>query len=146
VPKNEGQQHLYSPLSGHPRDPPLGHPPRPALRRAPIAPSVGTLSLSVGHPCTLRWVSVRLRQAPVHPLLGTRPGIRLPCSPSKYRGHPGRSIELLRWAIPPDIEFFSSASLLTAIFIHFLEISSTFQKINPPLRNFILCSKSAPTA
>jgi hypothetical protein len=44
VPKKEGQQHLYSPPSGHPRDPPLGtclpplgpvHPPlgtRPGIR------------------------------------------------------------------------------------------------------------------
>jgi hypothetical protein len=65
VPKKEGQQPLYSPPLGHPRDPPLGYPPRPrppsgthpalcratrGLRRAPVRPPSGTRTPSVGHP------------------------------------------------------------------------------------------------
>jgi hypothetical protein len=101
-------------------------------------PLSGTHSLSIGHPSTLRW-------ALVHPPLGTRPGVHLPCSPSRYRGPPWS----LRWATPSGhskIKFFSSTSLLTEVFIHFPESSSTdyknastFQKINQLLRNFILC-------
>jgi hypothetical protein len=68
----------------------------PALRRAPIEPSVGPLPLSIGHPCALRWVPVPLRRAPVHPPLDTRPGVRLPCSPNGYRGPPSS----LQWASP----------------------------------------------
>jgi hypothetical protein len=78
VPKKEGHQPLYSPPLGHPRD--------PALRRTHIQPSVRPLPVSVGHPCALR-------RASVHPPLGTRPGVRLPCSPIGYRG-------LLRRATP----------------------------------------------
>jgi hypothetical protein len=57
VPKKEGQQPLYSPLLGHPRDPPLGHPPRPC-------PSSGTHR-------ALRWATLALRRAPVRPTSGT---------------------------------------------------------------------------
>jgi hypothetical protein len=52
-----GQALLYSSPSGHPRDPPLGHPPRSTLCRAPVHPPSGTRPpptgarpLSVGHP------------------------------------------------------------------------------------------------
>jgi hypothetical protein len=79
------------------------HPQDPALRRAPIAPSVGPLPLSVGplplsvrHPCALVRAPVPLRRAPVHPPLGTRPGVRLPCSTIRYRRPPSS----LRWASP----------------------------------------------
>jgi hypothetical protein len=71
VAKTEGYHHLYSSV---------GPPPR-ALRRAPIAPSVGPLSISVRHPCAFCWV-------PIHLPLGTRPNVRLPCSPIGYRGPP----------------------------------------------------------
>jgi hypothetical protein len=78
VPKKEVHQPLYSP--------PLGHPLRPrppsgihrALRRATPG---------------LRRALVPLRRAPVHPPLGTRPSVRLPCSSIGYRGP-------LRWATP----------------------------------------------
>jgi hypothetical protein len=59
VPKKEGQQHLYSPPLGHPRDPPLGHPLRPR-------PPSGTHR-------ALRWATPALRQAPVRPPSGTCP-------------------------------------------------------------------------
>jgi hypothetical protein len=91
VPKNVGQQHLYTPPSGHPRDPPLGHSSRPPLCRASIAPSVK-------HPCALH-------QAPVRPLSGPSAlrwtPVRVsvcPARPMGITGHPGHSIELLRRA------------------------------------------------
>jgi hypothetical protein len=111
----------------------------PALCRAPIAPSVRPLPLSVGHPCTHRQALVRLRQAPVHPLLGTRPSVRLPYSPIGYRGPPSSLRRATPSSPPSDIEFFSSASLLTAIFIHFPESSSTVQKMHPLSKKLIHC-------
>jgi hypothetical protein len=66
------------------------------------------------------------------------PGVRLPYSPTGYRGPPWS----LRWATPSghsDIEFFSSASLLTAFFIHFPESSSTNHKMHPLSRKLIAC-------
>jgi hypothetical protein len=101
MPKKEGHQPLYTPPLGHPRD--------PALRRANIEPSVGPLPVSLGHPCALRRAPVPLRRAPVHPPLGTRPGVRLPCSPIGYRGllrrasPSGYSVRLLRLAHHPTI-------------------------------------------
>jgi hypothetical protein len=111
-------------------------PRNPALYQAPIAPSVGPLPLSIGHlfasigrPSNLRWTPVQLSVCPTHPL-----GIE---------GHLHHSVGLLRRATPlgppSDIEFFSSASLLTAIFIHFPESSSTIQKMHPLLRKLIHC-------
>jgi hypothetical protein len=65
VPKKEGHQPLYSPPLDHPRDPPLGHPPRPrppsgthralhratpGLRRVPVRPPSGARPPSGGHP------------------------------------------------------------------------------------------------
>jgi hypothetical protein len=74
VPKKEGQQPLYSPPLGHPRDPLLGHPPRPR-------PPSGTHR-------ALRRAIPALRRAPMCPPLGTRPGVCLPCSPIGYCGPP----------------------------------------------------------
>jgi hypothetical protein len=133
VSKNEGQQYLYSPPLGHPWDPPLDHPPRPTLHRAPIVSSIGPLPLSIGHPCTFHWALVRLWRAPVHPPLSTRSSVHLPYSPSGYRGPPWS----LHRATPSDIKFFSSTSLLIAIFIHFLESSSIAQKMHPLSRKLI---------
>jgi hypothetical protein len=103
------------PFVGHPSRPLLGHSRSPSGTRAP---SVEHLSASVG---------------PIHPSLGTRPGVRLPCSPSGYRGPPWS----LRRATPSDIELFSSASLFTAVFIHFPKISSTVQRMHPLSRECI---------
>jgi hypothetical protein len=116
VPKNVDQPLLYTPPSGHPRDPPLGHPPRPTLYRAPMCPPSGTRPLSVGHP----------------------PGCRLPYSPTEYRG---RSVRPFRRAIPSGIEFISFASLLTIVFIHFQESSSTDHKMHPLSKKLITCSE-----
>jgi hypothetical protein len=89
MPKKEGQQHLYSPPLGHPRDLPLGHPWRPR-------PPSGTHRVLRQATPALRQAPVRLHRAPVHPLLGTRPGVRLPYSPIGYRGPPS----LLRRVTP----------------------------------------------
>jgi hypothetical protein len=92
VPKKEGHQPLYSPPLGHPRDPPLRHPPRPC-------PPSGT------HRALCR-ATPGLRRAHVHPPLGTHPGVRLPCSPIGYRGllcratPSGLSVKPLRPASP----------------------------------------------
>jgi hypothetical protein len=84
----------------------------------------------VEHPCALR-------RAPVHSPLGTCPGARLPYSPTGYR----RSVGPFRRATPSGIDFISSASLLTVVFIHFQEISSTDQKMHPLSRKLITCSE-----
>jgi hypothetical protein len=145
-----------------PQDPPsVGHPLHPSLdihrarRRAPIPPSVWPLPFSVRHLCALHHAPIRLRWTPVHPPLGTYPGVYLPYSPSGYRRLPWS----LRRATPSNIKFFHPLHYLwpfSSIFqkfhplsrecIHCPENASTFQKINPLLRNFILCSESAPTA
>jgi hypothetical protein len=107
-----GQPLLYIPLSGHPRNLPLGHFPRPTLRRAPVRPP-----------------------------LGTRPGVRLPYSPTRYRG---RFVGPFRRATPSghsDIKKISSASLLPSVFIHFPESSSTDHKMHPLSRKLITCSE-----
>jgi hypothetical protein len=93
---------------------------------------------SVGHPCALNRAPVRPRRALVHSPLGTRPGVRLPYSPTGYRS---RSVGPFRRAIPSGIEFISSASLLTAVFIHFQESSSTDHKMHPLSRKLITCSE-----
>jgi hypothetical protein len=85
---------------------------------------------SIGHPCALR-------RAPVHSPLGTRPGARLPYSPTGYC----RSVGPFCWATPSGIEFISSASLLTVVFIHFQESSSTNHKMHPLSRKLITCSE-----
>jgi hypothetical protein len=72
VPKKEGQEHLYSPPLGHPRDLPLGHPPRPR-------PPSGTHR-------ALRRATPALRQAPVRPLSSTCPPLSSARPPSV--GHP----------------------------------------------------------
>jgi hypothetical protein len=113
VPRNVGQALLYSPPSGHPRDPPLGHPPRPTLCRAPMRPPSGARP-----PPTV----------PVHSSLGTHPGARLPYSPIGYR----HSVGPFRRATP---------SLLTVVFIHFQESSSTDHKMHPLSRKLITCSE-----
>jgi hypothetical protein len=59
VPRNVGQALLYSPPSGHPRDSPLGHPPRPTLRRAPVRPP--------RRPSTLCWAPARVPVCPTLP-------------------------------------------------------------------------------
>jgi hypothetical protein len=81
VSKKEGQQPLYSPPLGHPQAPPLGHPPRP---RPPSGTHRALLRATPG----LCRALVPLRRAPVHPPLGTRPGVHLHCSPIGYRGPP----------------------------------------------------------
>jgi hypothetical protein len=119
VPENEGQQHLYSPPLGHPRDLPLGHLPRPrppsgthrALRRATPA-LCWAPSPSNGHPSTLRWTPVRVSICPAHPL-----GIT---------GHPRFSVELFRWATPsspPSHNLYKYPYLtLLCLYYFFLEI------------------------
>jgi hypothetical protein len=81
---------------------------------------------SFGNPCALR-------RAPVHSPLGTCSGARLPYSPTVC--------PTLRWAIPSGIECISSASLLTVVFIHFQESSSTNHKMHPLSRKLITCSE-----
>jgi hypothetical protein len=93
---------------------------------------------SVEHPCALRWAPVRPRRAPVHSLLGIRPGVLLPYSPT---GYCDRSVGPFRQATPSGIEFISSASLLTTVFIHFQENSSTDHKMHPLSRKLITCSE-----
>jgi hypothetical protein len=93
---------------------------------------------SVGHPCALHRAPVHPRRAPVHSPLGTCPGIRLPYSPTGYRGC---SVGPFRRATPSGIEFISSASLLTIVFIHFQESSSTDHKMHPLSRKLITCSE-----
>jgi hypothetical protein len=86
---------------------------------------------SVEHPCTLC-------RAPVHSPLGTRPGARLPYSPTRYHG---RFVGPFRRATPSSIEFISSTSLLTVVFIHFQESSSTYHKMHPLSIKLITCSE-----
>jgi hypothetical protein len=85
---------------------------------------------SVGDPCALR-------RAPVHSPLGTRQGARLPYYPTGYR----RSVGPFRRATPSGIECILSASLLTVVFIHFQESSSTDHKMHPLSRKLITCSE-----
>jgi hypothetical protein len=91
---------------------------------------------SIGHPCTLRRALVRPQRAPVHSPLGTHPGTRLSYSPTGYR-----SVGPFYRATPSGIECISSASLLTVVFIHFQENSSTDHKMHPLFRKLITCSK-----
>jgi hypothetical protein len=74
--------------------------------------------------------------APVHSPLGTRPGARLPYSPTGYRRSVGPTVGPivgpLRRATP---------SLLTVVFIHFQESSSTDHKMHPLSRKLITCSE-----
>jgi hypothetical protein len=91
VPKKEGQQPLYSPPLGHPRDLPLGHPPRPC----PLS----------GIHRSLRRATPTLCRAPVRPPLGTCPPPSGACPPSV--GHPSgcSSALLAHWV--------SQATLIT---------------------------------
>jgi hypothetical protein len=86
MPKKEGQQPLYSPPLGHPRDPPLGHPPRLRPPSGTCPPPSGAHPPSVGHPSTLRWAPIQVSVCPVRPL--------------DIAGHPRHSVGLLRWATP----------------------------------------------
>jgi hypothetical protein len=90
VPRNVGQALLYTLPSGHPRDPPLGHPPRPTLRRASMRPPSGTHPLSVGHP---------------------------PRCPSALFSH---RVPSLRWAIPSShsVTTYGSFHPISRKFIH----------------------------
>jgi hypothetical protein len=73
-----------------------------------------------------------LRRAPVHSPLGTRRAIPLGTR---------RSVGPFRRATPSGIEFISSTSLLTVVFIHFQESSSTDHKMHPLSRKLITCSE-----
>jgi hypothetical protein len=66
VAKTEDHHHFYTS--------PLSHPPRPH------PPSGIHRTLRQATPARRRAI-VRLRRAPVHPPLGTRPGVHLSCSP-----------------------------------------------------------------
>jgi hypothetical protein len=137
VAKTEGHHYVYTPL--------LGHPPRPR-------------PLSGIHPA-LCWATPALYPASMRPLSGTYPppsdtrlpsighpfgcpGVHLPCSPIGYR-EPSWP---LRRASPSgplsNIEFFSSISLLTTVFIHFPKSSSTIQKVHPPSKKCIRFPKN----
>jgi hypothetical protein len=100
---------------------------------------------SIGHPCTLHRAPVRPRRAPVHSPLDTRPSARVPVCPMLPPGIAvaplGHSVGPFRRATLSGIEFISSASLLTAVFIHFQESSSTDHKMHPLSRKLITCSE-----
>jgi hypothetical protein len=107
VPKKEGHQPLYSPPLGHPRDPPLGHLPRPrppsgthrALRRA----TPGLRRAPVRPPSTLRWAPIRVSVCLARPLgiAGFSVGPLCRASPSGFSVGPLRRATLSGFAVGP---------------------------------------------
>jgi hypothetical protein len=96
---------------------------------------------------TRRWATPRDPPSVGHPPSGTRP------PPTGARplsvGHPPecpsalhtKRVPSIRRATPSGIEFISSASLLTVVFIHFQDSSSTDHKMHPLSRKLITCSE-----